>query len=77
MACNRNPETGVVQGLDTYNEAENPVNVVDPQQNVVQFSANYSDGRIKCRYFIYCQILSVVAVYSAEVGEELLNLIIS
>lgn len=51
VACNRNPETGEVQGLDTYNvpPTERGNNVDPNQNNIVQFSANYSDGRIMCR----------------------------
>lgn len=50
VACNLNPQTGVVQGLDTYNEPDKAANDVDPHQNVIQFSGNYSNGRIMCRY---------------------------
>ena len=53
VACNRNPKTGMVQGLDTYNEPDQRVNDVDPHQNVVQFSSNYTEGRIICRYVTY------------------------
>ena len=49
VACNRNPKTDVVQGLDTYNEPDERANDVDPHQNVVLFSSNYTDGRIICR----------------------------
>ena len=50
IACNRNPNTDQVQGLDTYNDPKILTNKVDQNQiNVVQFSANYSNGRIICR----------------------------
>lgn len=51
VACNRNPVTDIVQALDTYNtppkERDNKIN---PFPNVIQLSANYSDGKITCRY---------------------------
>ena len=50
VACNRDPKSGVVRGLDTYNEPDERANDVDAHQNVVQFSSNYTDGRIICRY---------------------------
>lgn len=50
VACNRNSNTGQVKGLDTYNDPTERANNVDPNQNnIVQFSGNYSDGRIACR----------------------------
>ena len=51
VACNKNPDTGIIEGLDTYNDPpKNRANTVDKHQNVVHFSGNFSDGRIKCRY---------------------------
>ena len=51
VACNRNPDTDQVQGLDTYNDPTERANHVDPNQtNIVHFSGNYSNGRIMCRY---------------------------
>ena len=49
VACNRNPSTDVVEGLDTYNEANYKTNKVDPKPNVVLFSSDHTDGRIRCR----------------------------
>ena len=50
VACNRNPNTDQAQALDTYNDPMERANHVDPNQNnIVQFSANYSNGRIMCR----------------------------
>ena len=50
VACNRNPDNSDVHGLDTYNEQNAYNNKVNKNQNnVVPFSANYSNGRIMCR----------------------------
>ena len=62
VACNRNPKTGMVQGLDTYNEPDQTANVVDPYQNVVLFSSNYTEGRIMCRY-VCCTCMMAANVF--------------
>ena len=55
VACNRDPKTGVVKGLDTYNLADVLTNQVDVHQNnIVPFGGNYTGGRINCRYYNYC-----------------------
>ena len=56
MGCNRNPDTDAVEALDAYNDPRERQNNIDPHQNVVQFSANFTDGRIKCRWTNYVSL---------------------
>ena len=49
VACNRDPATGMVEVLDTYNIAEpGRGNVVDPTQDVMLVNSEFDGTRISC-----------------------------
>ena len=48
VACNRDPATGMVEALDAWN-IQGYGNEIDTVQDVVQFSASHTLGRIVCR----------------------------
>lgn len=53
VGCNRNPETGLVEALDTWNVASpGRQNQLDLHQDVTLFQGNYTDlfGYISCTY---------------------------
>ena len=50
VGCNRNPGTGLVEVLDTWNQANARLNQMDPTQNVVMFRSIFSNNRISCTY---------------------------
>ena len=49
VACNRDPATGMIEGLDAWNLQGN-MNEIDVVQDVQLVSGNYSEGRIMCRW---------------------------
>ena len=52
VACNRDPNTNMIEALDTYNPGtnENRTNRVDLAQNVRLFSSSFDGSRIICTY---------------------------
>ena len=53
VACNRNPNTDEVEPLDAWNSAIKRRTTVDPNNDVIEFSTSYTDGRISCRWDDY------------------------
>ena len=49
VGCNLDPNTGMVEAVDTYNAAPNArANILDVIQNIVKFNSSFSNGRITC-----------------------------
>lgn len=60
VACNRDPNTDMVETLDAWNSAVWRRTTVDTNSDVVKFSSNYIDGRISCRCVHVIKILITV-----------------
>lgn len=48
VACNRDPVSGMIEALDTWN-IEGYGNQRDTIQDVILFTDSYANGRIMCR----------------------------
>ena len=52
LACNVNPDTNMVEVLDTWNTANERDNIPDDIMDAFMFSGDVQNGRIVCRYMI-------------------------